>query len=271
MKNTFKFSSIASVSITLFLASTSLFSSNTASIAQNKIHNNYSDNKSIAEGNSRIVSTLYSRGNDDPNENNYETAKIKLILECNSIPENKTGKVKLKYIAYPSSENLWTHEETEDVDHNEKGPLLRVGTLFRLEEDGANSNNHSPNLSPIPGSPESSEGDAIVTELTIDLPENIWNGTEKTGDVYVVTDSEWYMNFISKEGKLADTAVFANSGSIIQQTIGWKLEIDKRGKISKCEASAFQHLLREGGVPTPLIDITSGNAGYADFPGTPRM
>ena len=257
MKRIYSYLSIVFISFLFFTTNSILIKSRPAlsvEDGQESKLTNQENSKSRRTDNSLKTRVLYSRGNDDPSENSFETAKVELILECKSIQEKNTGKVKLKYIAHPKG-------SPKDVGNILSGPL------FRLEEDGKNATHHSPNLNLIENLPEGPEGNILWAELTVDLPINIWNNTKQTGKIHLATDSQWY---IDRQKTLHDTAIFTANKSLVQQTIDWSLEINELGEISQCKVNAFQHLIRDGGVETPLVDITSGNSGYPVYPGIER-
>ncbi len=189
---------------------------------------------------------IYSRGNDDPNENIYETAKIMVTLHIDDSACKKDDKgicqgdvdIKFAYSAVRST-----------PDPNNEFQL--IGPRFVLRQEGGLTNVNR--LVFRNSNPNGNIGDTLTANLGLgSLP---CSGGTMQG-------------IVSLEAMLAN----GSFPGFVQERFSYEVEIGSCGKVITSSLTGLQLNpgIVLGRVATPFIDITDGSAGYPSFPGVPR-
>jgi hypothetical protein len=184
-----------------------------------------------------VASREFSRGNDDPGECQYQTARIHVNLlldpcECNT---GSTMPLRFEYQAVLDGKSFMDPGGT--VPETQASTIGKTMQLFEI--GGAASGNLRHTTGGRPNDPD----DVLAQEL--DLTRAVDCIGESTGGT-----------------------VRVGTSGFTSQTIDWTITASDTGldaaSISLTESTPPRR------VPTPTVDVTGGATPYPVFPGTPR-
>jgi hypothetical protein len=196
---------------------------------------------------------VFSRGNDDPAECQYETARTTVSLLYDPCACSETGvtsiPLRLEYLALMGgksfSDEAGTIPETQAsriagrINLEESGGGAASGTLIHTEDTGKKS---------IPGDPGDTLAQTLNLNATVPCPGGTASGSVDLG-----------LNVTGSGGTTRITA----------ETVNWSLTTTAKGKISASSLS-IDEATPTGRVATKTIDLAGGKKAYPKFPGTPR-
>lgn len=181
----------------------------------------------------RVVSITLSRGNDDFNECQYQTAIINASLEIDPCACDTTGAIPLT-VHYTAT--LDGKSFSNPAGTTEERQASTIGQRFFLREDG--TSNDSPTLQHTDlgrlGDPDDTLDESLILLATVGC-----------------------------FGETTSGRVLLTSGSFVQQTITWLVTADSAG-VTNADINVTQTPVR---LPLPLRPMSSP---YPAFPGTPR-
>jgi len=191
---------------------------------------------------------VFSRGNDDPAECQYETARTTVTLLYDPCACSKTGTtsipLRLEYKALMGGKSY--------SDQDKKTLETQASTIagrLNLEEGGGGAvsgpmtHTEDTGKKSVPGDP----GDTLAQSLDLQTGVSCTGGTA-SGSVSL--------------------GVGAGADRYTAEAIKWSVTT-KGTKVEKASLS-IDETTPEGRVATKTIDVTGGKKGYPKFPGTPR-